>query len=175
MGLQTSSYHSGTAGHGGVLGGLPGGNPPHWGSGNIGQFPTTTANDNVGVKSVTSFARESSDLNQIDQRIAELKEFGREEGTIYSAESEDGLRKFLQLYQPVCRPNVFLLPNGNFRAVWKDKGGDQLGLQFRGQAVVQFAAFARSKDETLTSSGRVTLRGIRKLVSGLGLERLVFA
>ena len=108
-------------------------------------------------------------------RIDNLLEIGGSEGIVHSESSLLELIAFL-LEEPSPRqPSLFLLDNGNFRCVWRDRNGEQLGLQFRGNGIAQWVAFARAGDEELTSSGSVPIANVGSLVQSLGLGQILHA
>ena len=75
---------------------------------------------------------------RIRQRIELLKEIGEEEEIAYNANSEQDLWRFLKRLSFIKSPKLFLLDNGNLRAVWKGDGGKHIGLQFPGGEQIQF-------------------------------------
>ena len=108
------------------------------------------------------------------ERVDALK---REAGAVGLPVSEGSERDFLRFLgdHPVeRRPYLALLDNGNFRAVWKGPDGEQIGLQFRGGAEVQFVLFAKRTDPEIMvrSSGRDTLSGIDRQIAAHDLWRL---
>ena len=80
---------------------------------------------------------------RIQQRIELLKKIGEEEEIAYNANSEQDLWRFLKRLSFIKSPKLFLLDNGNLRAVWKGDGGKHIGLQFLGGEQIQFVIFSR--------------------------------
>ena len=87
--------------------------------------------------------KETSGIHtRIRQRIELLKEIGEEEEIAYNANSEQDLWRFLKRLSFIKSPTLFLLDNGNLRAVWKGDGGKHIGLQFLGGEQIQFVIFS---------------------------------
>ena len=80
---------------------------------------------------------------RIRQRIEILKEIRKEEEIAYNSHSERDLWHFLKRRSFIKSPKLFLLDNGNLRAVWKGDGGKHIGLQFLGGEQIQFVIFSR--------------------------------
>ena len=112
----------------------------------------------------------------IRRRLSDLKQIAISEGLPLSRDSETDLAIFIRDAARKPRPNLFLLENGNFRAVWKGKGGEQIALQFRGNSEVQFVIFACRSDPELMVRlcGRDTLKGIVRVIDALGVAELIF-
>lgn len=112
----------------------------------------------------------------LEKRLAALREAGQEEGISYSSVSEQQLRAFLKSGLPFRMPAVFLLGNGNLRAVWENASGEQVGLQFQPEDEVQFVLFARRRHDRLShSAGRDTQEGVIDQIRAMRLMRLVSA
>lgn len=110
-------------------------------------------------------------------RLKTLHEVAVEEGMSIAQASEEDLRRYLlDQLKPAVRPAISLLENGNLRALWKDGAGQQVGLQFRGDAWVQYVIFARTIPERAikTYVGREKLPDILPLIEHIGLRGLIF-
>ncbi len=73
---------------------------------------------------------------------------------------------------------LFLLNNGNLRAAWKNETGDQIGLQFPGNEIIQYVMFKHRHPGTENISrvaGRDTLSGICRQIAALDLSHLISA
>jgi hypothetical protein len=114
---------------------------------------------------------------QIEQRLSELKAIAIEEGVAPSETSERDLRRFMESHAITRGPYLFLLENGNFRALWKNDRDEQVGLQFLGSSEVQYVIFARRANlETIVrSSGRDNVKGIERLIDAHDLRALIGA
>ena len=111
-------------------------------------------------------------------RIEYLRNEAEQEGFSLNPASE---RNFLSFVNSVChtrRACLFLLDNGNLRAVWKDENDAQVGLQFRDDGMVQYVIFARSnpEDEKTPAYGSVSIdMAITGQIEGFDLRPLVGA
>ena len=95
------------------------------------------------------------------ERVDALKREAGAAGLPVSEGSERDFLRFLGDHPVERRPYLALLDNGNFRAVWKGPDGEQIGLQFRGGAEVQFVLFAkrnRSRDNGTILRARHAVR-----------------
>lgn len=95
-------------------------------------------------------ALQMTPLDQILKRISDLKEIGKEEGVEISWRSKSDLLSFVNETNPSVRPLIALLDNGNLRALWSTEGGEQIGLQFRGQGEVQYVFFKKNADGSVS-------------------------
>lgn len=110
-------------------------------------------------------------------RIDELKTDAQAEQQAVSLESEQDLLAFLDHCVFTRRPFITLLDNGNLRVLWKNKAGEQIGIQFRGGKQVQYVFFARRDGSEFMArvSGRDSLMCIRLQIEALNLLRLMTA
>jgi hypothetical protein len=115
-------------------------------------------------------------MSEMQARIAALKAAARDEGGPYNEASERDFASFVGAHSALRRPNLYLLDNGNLRAVWKNAAGQHLGLQFLGGGQVQFVVFAKRADaaDFVRSSGRDSLAGIDRQIASFELDRLVY-
>ena len=128
------------------------------------------------LESVKQEARNQQSLEaSIRRRLSDLKQIAISEGLPLSRDSETDLAIFIRGTARKPRPNLFLLGNGNFRAVWKGKRGEQIALQFRGNSEVQFVIFAIRSDPELMVRlcGRDTLKGIVRVIKALEVIELI--
>jgi hypothetical protein len=110
-------------------------------------------------------------------RLKDLHEIALDEELSIRGASESDFRDLvIDRFKPTNRPAVSLLENGNLRAVWKDQGGQQVGLQFRGDGWAQYVFFALTYPEgTLsTSVGRIKLSSALALIKDWRLSGLLF-
>ncbi len=114
--------------------------------------------------------------SSLRKRLSDLENIAVSDGITLSRDSEADLTNFLRTAVPKQRPSLFLLENGNFRAVWKGNAGEQVGLQFLGKGEVQFVIFACRHDPELTirSSGRDTLKGILRVIEAFELAEFMW-
>ncbi len=118
----------------------------------------------------------TSDL-LVGKRIAEIRALAAEEAIAISSRSESDLIEFLRSVTAARRPKLYLLDNGNVRAVWKGADDQQIGLQFLGDGQVQFVVFGyrHDPDGAVQACGRDTVVGIQKQIKALGVARLLLA
>ena len=111
----------------------------------------------------------------IENRIEDLKRIADDEGIEVSDDSEQDLRSFLNSVRFMRRPYIALLDNGNFRAIWKNAGHEQIGLQFRGARRIQYVLFPlRPPDGFMAqAAGRDTLENAGRRIEAFDLWRLL--
>ena len=116
-------------------------------------------------------------VSEIEKRIALLKNEATEAGDPFNAPSERDFVHFVNSHRQLRRPSIYLVDNGNLRAVWNNAAGLHLGLQFLGGAQVQFVIFAKRSDaaDVVRSAGRDTLKGIERQITSFDLAELVYA
>lgn len=117
--------------------------------------------------------------DHLNRRISDIKSIAQDEGIKINAESEKDLMLFLTRHPFSRRPYLSLLDNGNYRALWKNSEGEQIGLQFLGDEIVQFVFFmCRNKKESsvvMSSCGKDTVADIFKQITANGLGKLLQA
>jgi hypothetical protein len=86
-------------------------------------------------------------IYEIGVRIAELRDDAKESGELFSESSQADFSKFVSRLALTRRPSIFLLDNGNLRAVWDNEKKELIGLQFLGDGSIQFVMF-RLKEGT---------------------------
>jgi hypothetical protein len=113
----------------------------------------------------------------VEKRMEEIRSLALEESIEISPLSEADLMRFLGSVTAKERPKLFLLENGNIRAVWKGLENEQIGLQFLGNRQVQYVIFSHrlNPSEAVQSYGRDTTEGVLGQIRALGLSRLIFA
>ncbi len=94
----------------------------------------------------------------------------------YSQQSLSDLLTFIGEVSFSRRPAIYLLDNGNFRAVWRNAENEQAAFQFRGGGVVQCVFFRKCEaphlpfsQETLVDTipeARARLRNFEHLLQG---------
>lgn len=115
--------------------------------------------------------------SSIKQRLNILKRDGDLEGISYSRKSENYLIDFFKNHLIKNRPSIFLLENGNFRVLWKNKFGEQIGLQFLDNGDIQYVMFARRTDrvDLARSYGSDTPESINRFVEANRLRNLIYS
>lgn len=113
--------------------------------------------------------------SQIAARLRELQIDARLSGDPLSTASLLDLFRFLSSINLAHRPAIFLLDNGNFRALWKNSENEQVGLQFLGDEVVQYVIFSRRADHSMLTadSGRESLSNIRAKITATSSYHLL--
>ena len=109
------------------------------------------------------------------ERISGLTIDARHENILWNKTSEREFWAFLNSLGFFRRGTLFLLDNGNLRAVWKNEVGDQIGLQFLGNNTIQYVMFTHRPHAATVSRvyGRDTLDGIRRQIAALDLSHLI--
>ena len=108
-------------------------------------------------------------------RIAELREYGIEDGVTVNPASEKDFWSFVKSL-PAARPgSLVLMDNGNLRAVWEGKGESHLALQFLGDQMIQYVIFKRRPGASKVSrvTGADTFGGIMRQIDAFELKSLV--
>lgn len=104
---------------------------------------------------------------EINERLEELEVVGKEENLIMSQDSKSEFLKFIHLLKPSIRPLIFIVENGNLRALWPHDDGRQIGLQFLGEERIQYVMFdEKQSDGTVnTEYGRTSFKKIIDLIN----------
>ena len=108
-------------------------------------------------------------------RIAELREYGLEDGVTVNPASEKDFWAFVKSL-PAARPgSLVLMDNGNLRAVWKGEQGSHLGLQFLGRRMVEYVIFKRRPRASKVSrvAGADTFDGVKRQIDAFELSALL--
>lgn len=94
-----------------------------------------------------------------------------------NAHSESNFLSFINSLPFLKKGTLFLLENGNLRAVWKSALGDYIGLQFLGGQKTQFVIFkVRERPGKIARiAGQDDFKGVHTLVSALELNGLLTA
>lgn len=114
---------------------------------------------------------------QIEHRISFLKAEARLEGEPFNPASEQYFWQFMNNLPFFRKPRIFLVDEGDIRAVWKGEGGVHIGLQFLGIDNVQYVIFAKRSEARDVSRvyGRDTFRGILRQITAFDIEDLISA
>jgi hypothetical protein len=112
---------------------------------------------------------------EIESRLRELRIDAESNGDAFSDASVNELRAFLDSLPLARRPAVFLLDNGNLRALWKNEAKEQIGLQFLGNGAVQFVIFSQRQNagDMAREAGVRPLSAVRALIAEMDGERLL--
>ena len=112
----------------------------------------------------------------LSTRLAELASAAEDEGIAPSEPSQRDLRRFFAENESRRSPSLFLLPNGNFRAVWWNDRKEQLGLQFLGDGEVQYVIFKEREDapgKFRRSYGQDEIRRLDTLIQAMNVGSLI--
>jgi ribosomal protein L31E len=80
---------------------------------------------------------------ELEIRLSDLVREAVWEREPWSQASLSDLRLFMSQVSFKRRPSVYLLENGNFRAVWKNTENEQAAFQFRGDGIIQCVFFSK--------------------------------
>ena len=142
------------------------------------QLDVQTAFSPKAIAHLIKIHKETAGIHtRIRQRIELLKEIGEEEKIAYNANSEHDLWRFLKRLSFIKSPKLFLLDNGNLRAVWKGDGGKHIGLQFLGGEQIQFVIFSRRGEHNNMARirGRDDFAGIARQLDASAIGDVIYA
>lgn len=116
-----------------------------------------------------------NNCRKIEKRIELLKSIAEEEEGLFNSLSKDDFWSFMKHILFFNRPKIFLLENGNLRAVWKGVNGAHIGLQFLGNGNIQYVIFVRRPGarKISRSYGRDTFSGVLEYIAASDLEGLI--
>ena len=110
-----------------------------------------------------------------ESRILFLKGEAEHDGYTLNHESETDFRQFISSAPDKRKANLVLMDNGNLRAIWKDKQGSQLGLQFLGGGMIQYVIFKqREQGQPSRGTGRDSLEGMERQIGAFELSSLLY-
>ena len=112
-------------------------------------------------------------LPQFDARLRELDETAVEDDIKISLDAQSDAKAFVKGLTGVRQPSVFLSGNGNIRLRWANERGEKVGLQFRGNAEVQYIFFKQVGDKTEHMLGIKLVSTIASFISACGLWHVV--
>ena len=115
-------------------------------------------------------------VSAYDGRISTLEDQASDEGIFPSSRSKDTLLEFFRKNPLIRRGRLYLLENGNFRAVWKGEGESHIALQFLENGFIQYVLFKRRDVRRPTSRvyGRDTPDGVLKQIAALQLYEVMY-
>ena len=129
------------------------------------------------LKAVELSKKQVVNKAQIEDRLRELHIDALRNVEPFSDSSLADLRSFLESHPFGERPAIFLLDDGNLRAVWRNADKEQVGLQFLGGGIVQFVMFVRRRQPPMMSrsAGTDTLTAIRRLIKNNDCDHLLYS
>ena len=109
------------------------------------------------------------------RRIEDLRDYGEDDGIRVNEDSEGDFWSFVHSAPLSERAALFLMDNGNLRAVWKDRDLSHIGIQFLGQQKAEYVIFNRKKgsEDIFRAADIDTLSGVRKQIHAFDLTSLV--
>jgi hypothetical protein len=110
---------------------------------------------------------------QMQNRVRELHIDALRSQDPFSEASFNDLKQLIGTVRLTRRPSIFLLDNGNLRALWKNDANEQVGLQFLGRGAVQFVMFAKRPTFMMRESGVDELSAIADRLRANGCDRLL--
>lgn len=142
------------------------------------QLDVETAFSPKAIADLIEMHKETAKIHaRIQQRIELFKEIGEEEEIAYNPDSEHDLWRFLKRLSFIKSPKLFLLDNGNLRAVWKGDGGKHIGLQFLGGEQIQFVIFSKRREHNNMARirGRDDFAGIARQLDASAIGDVIYA
>ena len=111
-------------------------------------------------------------LHAYHHRIETLRSDAEIEGFAVNNASEENFWSFIGSIPSARKAELVLMDNGNFRAVWKDKNGDHLGVQFLGEQMAEFVIFKQRQSAGSVSrvAGIDTLEGVITQLQAFDLD-----
>jgi hypothetical protein len=97
--------------------------------------------------------RDDPNHNSIEAQVEELRQHSQECDERFSEESAREALRFCHELAADCEPAIFLLANGNLRAVWRNEDKDQIGIQFMPNGLVQYVILRDREGLTLKALG----------------------
>ena len=118
----------------------------------------------------------SDTVSAYDDRISTLEDQASVEGIFLSSRSRETLLEFFKKNPLIRRGRLYLLENGNFRAVWKGEAESHVALQFLENGFIQYVLFKRRDVRRPTSRvyGRDTPDGVLKQIAALQLNEVLY-
>ncbi len=115
-------------------------------------------------------------ISSYDNRIEVLERQAELDGYSLNLASRATFLEFFRRNPRLKRGRLVLIENGNLRAVWKDKNGAHIGLQFLENELIQYVIF-KQRSPTLPVSrvyGRDTAEGIISLIDAFDLGSVLY-
>ncbi len=115
-------------------------------------------------------------LQSYASRLNELIIYARDDGYYLNSESETDFQSFIKSVPHFRRGSLVLIDNGNLRAIWKDKQGNRLGIQFLGGGMLQYVIFKHRPSASQVSrvAGRDTFKGLQRQIDAFDLGALLY-
>lgn len=106
-----------------------------------------------------------------------LREEAAEEGILFNENSRRDFWRFIEMIPFPRRGRLFLMDNGDLRAVWDDNEDNLVGIQFLGNSSVRYVIFKRRTASGFVSrvAGSDTLNGLIAQIKAFELDALLCA
>ena len=126
----------------------------------------------VDIKWASLDKTEISSCNYYHHRIETLQGDAETDGFAVNKASEADFLSFIKSIPSARKAELVLMDNGNFRAVWKDKNGDHLGVQFLGERMAEYVIFKQRPSAGSVSrvAGIDTLDGVITQLQAFDLD-----
>lgn len=133
---------------------------------------TSVAAVSPRIAPADDFAQARPDpIRQYRLRIAQLREYGLEDGFDLNEASRDDFRRFVESIPAMRRASLILKDNGNLRANWLDDGIGQAGIEFFGDGMAEFVFYDEPND--VWEAGMGALNDVKERIKSFGLAKLV--
>lgn len=111
-----------------------------------------------------------------DDRISVLEEQASVEGYFLNSRSREIFLDFFKNNPLIQLGHLFLLENGNLRAVWKGADASHVGLQFLDNGLIQYVLSKQRHADLPVSRayGRDTPSGVIGQISALQLDQVLY-
>ena len=111
-----------------------------------------------------------------ERRIGVLKMEAALDGFPFNHASEMAFSEFFARNPFLRYGSLFLMENGNLRAIWKGEEGAHVGLQFLGNGSVQYVIFKHRQPSLPVSRvcGCDTVDGIRRQIDAFDLGNVLY-
>ncbi|MCY4152017.1 MAG: hypothetical protein OXE94_07255 [Aestuariivita sp.] len=115
-------------------------------------------------------------VNAYNHRISVLEEQAADEGIFLNSRSRETFQVFFRSNPMIKLGELYLLENGNLRAIWKGDGASHVGLQFLENGLIQFVLFKQRHPDVPVSRryGRDTPSGVLAQIFELKLDKVLY-
>lgn len=97
--------------------------------------------------------RDDPNYAAIEAQVVELREYALEDGAAFSEVSATAVLRFCHELAADYEPAIFLMVNGNLRAVWQNETRDQIAIQFMPNGLLQYVMLRDRQGLTLKALG----------------------